>query len=85
MTSVIFRKGFDLKNAVAATLTADYHSTIVEEMVGQGFRRARGRLTIHLAREFGFCYGVDRAVDYAYQTRTRFPNRTVYLTGEINP
>ena len=83
MTSVIFRKGFDLKNAVAATLTADYHSTIVEEMVGQGFRRARGRLTIHLAREFGFCYGVDRAVDYAYQTRTRFPNRTVYLTGEI--
>jgi len=38
---------------------------------------------VHLAREFGFCYGVDRAVDYAYQTRERFPDRTVYLTGEI--
>ncbi|HEV3061250.1 MAG TPA: 4-hydroxy-3-methylbut-2-enyl diphosphate reductase, partial [Vicinamibacterales bacterium] len=36
-----------------------------------------------LAREFGFCYGVDRAVDYAYQTRERFPDRAVYLTGEI--
>ena len=40
-------------------------------------------MTLHLAREFGFCYGVDRAVDYAYQTRKRFPDRTVYLTGEI--
>ena len=38
---------------------------------------------MHLAREFGFCYGVDRAVDYAYQARTRFPNQTVFLTGEI--
>jgi 4-hydroxy-3-methylbut-2-enyl diphosphate reductase len=38
---------------------------------------------VHLAREFGFCYGVDRAVDYAYQTRERFPDRRVFLTGEI--
>jgi 4-hydroxy-3-methylbut-2-enyl diphosphate reductase len=49
----------------------------------QGYRYESGRLTLHLAREFGFCYGVDRAVDYAYQARTRFPDRTVYLTGEI--
>ena len=42
-----------------------------------------GRLTVHLAREFGFCYGVDRAVDYAYQARRRFPDRNVFLTGEI--
>jgi 4-hydroxy-3-methylbut-2-enyl diphosphate reductase len=38
---------------------------------------------MHRAREFGFCYGVDRAVDYAYQARKRFPDRPVYLTGEI--
>jgi 4-hydroxy-3-methylbut-2-enyl diphosphate reductase len=38
---------------------------------------------VHLAREFGFCYGVDRAVDYAYQARARFPGRNVFLTGEI--
>jgi 4-hydroxy-3-methylbut-2-enyl diphosphate reductase len=42
-----------------------------------------GRLTVHLAREFGFCYGVDRAVDYAYQARRKFPDRQVFLTGEI--
>ena len=38
---------------------------------------------MHLAREFGFCYGVDRAVDYAYQARKRFPDQRVFLTGEI--
>jgi 4-hydroxy-3-methylbut-2-enyl diphosphate reductase len=42
-----------------------------------------GDVTFRLAREFGFCYGVDRAVDYAYQTVARFPDRRVILTGEI--
>ena len=83
MSAVIFRKGLDLKAAVAPALAKDYHSAIVDDLIGHGFRRVRGRLTIHLAREFGFCYGVDRAVDYAYQTRKRFSDRTVYLTGEI--
>ncbi len=42
-----------------------------------------GDTTIRLAVEFGFCYGVERAVDYAYQTRQRFPDRNVFITGEI--
>src|SRR5256885_10808280 len=42
-----------------------------------------GDLTIRLAKEFGFCYGVERAVEYAYQTRKKFPDRTIYLAGEI--
>src|SRR5262245_9710789 len=64
-------------------LAENYHSAVVEQIKSQDFTYEAGRLTIHLAREFGFCYGVDRAVDYAYQTRERFPNRTVHLTGEI--
>jgi 4-hydroxy-3-methylbut-2-enyl diphosphate reductase len=80
---IIFRKGLDLKEAVAHELAAAYHSAIVEDLRAAGFARRSGRLTIHLAREFGFCYGVDRAVDYAYQTRKRFPDRRVFLTGEI--
>ena len=83
MPSVIFRKGLDLKQAVAPALADDYDSAIVNELINHGFQRTRGRLTVRLAKEFGFCYGVDRAVDYAYQTRMRFPKRTVYLTGEI--
>lgn len=72
-----------MKAAVAGQLAAAYDSAIVEELRASGFVRTSGRLTIHLAREFGFCYGVDRAVDYAYQTRKRFPTKRVFLTGEI--
>ena len=83
MPPIIFRKGLDMKEAVAADLSAAYHSAIVEEIRTSDYSRKSGRLTIHLAREFGFCYGVDRAVDYAYQTRKRFPDKQVFLTGEI--
>src|SRR3954466_10881384 len=83
MASLIFRKGLDLKHAVAGALADNYHSAIVDRVKANDFTHQAGRLTVHLAREFGFCYGVDRAVDYAYQTRERFPDRRVFLTGEI--
>ena len=83
MASIVFRKGLDLKDAVAGDLAAAYHSALVDQVRENGYVWRMGRLTVHLAREFGFCYGVDRAVDYAYQTRRRFPDKRVFLTGEI--
>jgi 4-hydroxy-3-methylbut-2-en-1-yl diphosphate reductase len=80
---LIFRKGLDMKEAVAGELATAYHSQIVEDVRANDFTYSAGRLTVHLAHEFGFCYGVDRAVDYAYQARRRFPDQNVYLTGEI--
>ena len=72
-----------MKEAVAGELATAYHSALVDEVRAGNFRHEKGRLTVHLAREFGFCYGVDRAVDYAYQAVARFPGRNVFLTGEI--
>ena len=69
--SLIFRKGLDLKAVVAGALADDYHSEVVDRIRGSNDRYTSGRLTVYLARELGFCYGVDRAVDYAYQTRDR--------------
>ena len=80
---LIFRKGLNLKHEVAHVLAESYHSELVAAVKASDYRFESGRLRLYLAREFGFCYGVDRAVDYAYQTRRRFPDRTVYLTGEI--
>jgi 4-hydroxy-3-methylbut-2-enyl diphosphate reductase len=68
---------------VASRLAETYHSSLVDRVKADNFTYRKGRLSVHLAREFGFCYGVDRAVDYAYQTRERFPDRPVFLTGEI--
>ena len=72
-----------MKEAVAADLSHAYDSRIVDQVRESDYRFVSGRLTVHLAREFGFCYGVDRAVDYAYQARARFPGRNIFLTGEI--
>jgi 4-hydroxy-3-methylbut-2-enyl diphosphate reductase len=80
---LIFRKGLDMKEAVAGELAEAYDSSLVDQVRAHGYRHVSGRLTVHLAQEFGFCYGVDRAVDYAYQARRRFPGRNVFLTGEI--
>lgn len=83
MENTYFRKGFGLKSEIAGRLTADYHSAVVEALRHRDYRLEVGRLTFRLAREFGFCYGVDRAVEYAYETRTKFPERRIFLVGEI--
>ena len=78
-----YQRGFGLKDEVSPRLHADYHSGLVERLKTSGHRLQAGDLTFLLAREFGFCYGVERAVEYAYETRRRFPDRAIWLTGEI--
>ncbi len=82
-TPKLFRKGFGLKAEVLPLLAESYHSALVDGIVRNGHTLAAGEVTFHLAREFGFCYGVDRAVEYAYEARRKFPDRRVFLTGEI--
>ena len=83
MEQTYFRRGFGLKGDIEGALAADYHSQVVDRIRAHGYVLAVGELTFRLAREFGFCYGVDRAVEYAYETRTKFPERRVFLVGEI--
>jgi 4-hydroxy-3-methylbut-2-enyl diphosphate reductase len=83
MESTYFRRGFGLKAEIEERLAADYHSTVVEMLRANQYRLTVGPLTFRLAKEFGFCYGVDRAVDYAYETRAKFPDRRLHLVGEI--
>jgi 4-hydroxy-3-methylbut-2-enyl diphosphate reductase len=78
-----FQKGFNLKKVVGPVLAQNYASAVVEELKNLGYAARAGELTLKLAREFGFCYGVDRAVEYAYETRTKFPGRRILLVGEI--
>jgi 4-hydroxy-3-methylbut-2-en-1-yl diphosphate reductase len=78
-----FQKGFQLKSVVAPVLVANYHSQVVERLKELGYTARVGDMRLRLAREFGFCYGVDRAVEYAYETRAKFPDRRIFLSGEI--
>jgi 4-hydroxy-3-methylbut-2-enyl diphosphate reductase len=83
MEQTYFQKGFGLGSEIRPQLHENYRSQIVDVMRANGFRLEIGRLTFLLAMEFGFCYGVERAVEYAYETVRQFPGRRIFLTGEI--
>jgi 4-hydroxy-3-methylbut-2-enyl diphosphate reductase len=60
-----------------------YHSSLVERVRGQGSVLSAGKTVIRLAKQFGFCYGVERAIDLAYAARKVFPEARLFLIGEI--
>ena len=68
---------------VQAQIEKHYHSELVESVRAQGGRLRFGTTTLHLAKEFGFCYGVERAIDLAYAAGKVFSDRNIYLLGEI--
>ena len=73
----------DIMEAVQAQVLSHYRSELVERIRANGHVLSAGGLTIKLAKEFGFCYGVERAIDLAYAARKVFPDRPLYILGEI--
>src|SRR5437016_9086581 len=73
----------DIMAAVQAQVLSHYRSDLVERIRASGHILSAGDMTIKLAKEFGFCYGVERAIDLAYAARKVFPNQPIYILGEI--
>src|SRR3974377_1882045 len=73
----------DIMAAVQAQVLAHYRSDLVERIRANGHILSAGDMTIKLAKEFGFCYGVERAIDLAYAARKVFPNQPLSILGEI--
>lgn len=77
------RKGFGMRAEIREQVKGVYRSDIIDQISNAGYSKTFGRFTIHLANKFGFCYGVDRAVELAYETRRKFPDKRIFLTTEI--
>jgi 4-hydroxy-3-methylbut-2-enyl diphosphate reductase len=77
------RKGFGHKAEVATQLESEYQSSLIEQIREQNYTLTRGNVTIRLAQAFGFCWGVERAVAMAYETRKHFPTDRIWITNEI--
>ncbi|MCH1510034.1 MAG: 4-hydroxy-3-methylbut-2-enyl diphosphate reductase [Akkermansiaceae bacterium] len=73
----------DVMTLVQAEVERHYHSPIVEKVRDRGGSMQIGNTTVRLAEQFGFCYGVERAIDLAYAARRVFPNQRIFLIGEI--
>lgn len=73
----------DVMTLVQAEVEKHYYSPIVEKLRDRGGSFTIGKTTIRLAEQFGFCYGVERAIDLAYAARRVFPDQRIFLIGEI--
>jgi 4-hydroxy-3-methylbut-2-enyl diphosphate reductase len=83
MEKTHIRTGFGLKEEIKDTLDQEFQSGLIDKIKAADSKYIQGNTTIKLAKEYGFCYGVDRSIDYAYQTVQKFPDKKIYLTGEI--
>jgi len=77
------RKGFGHQAEVATQLQSEYQSNLIQEIRDRNYILQRGDVTIRLAQAFGFCWGVERAVAMAYETRQHFPKEHIWITNEI--
>jgi 4-hydroxy-3-methylbut-2-enyl diphosphate reductase len=77
------RKGFGHQAEVATQLQSEYQSNLIQEIRDRNYILQRGDVTIRLAQAFGFCWGVERAVAMAYETRQHFLAERIWITNEI--
>jgi 4-hydroxy-3-methylbut-2-enyl diphosphate reductase len=77
------RKGFGHEAEVSTMLDDEYQSSLIQTIREQGYTYQCGDVTIRLAEAFGFCWGVERAIALAYETRRQFPTERIWITNEI--
>ncbi|MBC6421676.1 MAG: 4-hydroxy-3-methylbut-2-enyl diphosphate reductase [Hormoscilla sp. SP12CHS1] len=77
------RRGFGHAEEVAGVINSAYQSNLIQEIWNNNYTLSRGDVTIRLAEALGFCWGVERAVAMAYETRQHFPTEPIWITNEI--
>ncbi|MDJ0594315.1 MAG: 4-hydroxy-3-methylbut-2-enyl diphosphate reductase [Pleurocapsa sp. MO_226.B13] len=77
------RRSFGHAEEVHQTMNTEYQSNLIQTIRDRNYRYSRGEVTIRLAESFGFCWGVERAVAMAYETRQHFPTEKIWITNEI--
>ena len=77
------RKGFGHAAEVSGRMDTAYKSDLIQEIRDNNYTLRQGEVTIRLAEAFGFCWGVERAVAMAYETRKQFPTERIWITNEI--
>ena len=77
------RRGFGHDEEVHQTMNSEYQSDLIQTIRDRNYRYSQEDVTIRLAESFGFCWGVERAVAMAYETREHFPNEKIWITNEI--
>ncbi|KAL7515596.1 hypothetical protein ACHAXN_013172 [Cyclotella atomus] len=79
-----YRQGFkDVRPSVEKSMEAQFKSPLVDELKSSNFVIEKEGVTVHLAKDFGFCWGVERSIALAYEAVEHFPGKTVHITNEL--
>ena len=77
------RRGFGHKEETLELMNQEYTSDIIKKLKENGFEYTWGNVKVKLAESYGFCWGVERAVQIAYEARKQFPEEKIWITNEI--
>ncbi|XP_021896756.1 4-hydroxy-3-methylbut-2-enyl diphosphate reductase, chloroplastic [Carica papaya] len=77
------KKGFGRKEETLELMNQEYTSDIITTLKDNGNEYTWGNVTVKLAESYGFCWGVERAVQIAYEARKQFPEERIWITNEI--
>src|SRR5437763_13928477 len=73
----------EVMTAVQEQVESHYRSDIVDKVRRAGGILQCGDITVRLAKQFGFCYGVESAIDLAYEARKDLKERRLFMVGEL--
>lgn len=78
------RKGFkETREEAEGLITEEYNSGLIKELLASSNTIVRGKVTVKLAKAYGFCWGVERAIAIAYEARSKYPTERIWVTNEI--
>jgi len=60
-----------------------YASTLVDDLRAHGHKLRAGRVTLHTAKSFGFCWGVDKAVEIVHDAVEAHPGKRIWMLDQM--
>lgn len=77
------RKGFGRKDETLQDIKKEYYSDIIQTLKANEYEYTWGNVTVKLAESYGFCWGVERAIQITYEAKKQFPEEKIWITNEI--
>ncbi|KAL1801857.1 hypothetical protein ACET3Z_030504 [Daucus carota] len=77
------RQGFGQKQETLDLISREYGSDIIKTLRANGYEYTWGDITVKLAKSYGFCWGVERAIQLVYEAKNQFPDQKIWITNEI--
>lgn len=83
-TPTFHRKGFkEVRENVEKNMGEQFKSELVDELKSNNYVIEKDGVRVHLAKDFGFCWGVERSIALAYEAVEHFPGKKVHITNEL--